>query len=178
MNKATTSVQRLCRSALLLAVLITVQYVTKPFGQLITGSCVNTVLALSAIMFGAWVAVPVAIISPFIAFLLGIGPAILLLAPLIAVGNLCYVLVCSYLIGKLSKSLIYKELCIAAASVVKFGVLYLGAVKLIIPLLANNGIKNPALSVMFSWPQLVTALIGGTLAVVISALIGKANKQG
>lgn len=177
MNKSSSNVQRICRSALLLAVLVTVQYVTKPFGQIITGSCVNTVLALSAIMFGGWVAVPVAIISPFVAFLLGIGPAILLIVPLIALGNLCQVLVCSFLAKRLGKSLVQKELSIAAAAVVKFVVLYIGVVKLMVPVLANMGIKNPALSVMFSWPQLVTALIGGTLAVIISELLKKAIKN-
>lgn len=172
MNKK-TNIRRICRSALLIAVLITVQYITKPFGQIVTGSCVNTVLALAAIMFGGWVAVPVALISPFVAFLLGIGPAVLLIVPLIALGNLCQVLVCSFLVKHLGRSLVYREASIAVAAVAKFAVLYLGIVKLMVPLLASMDINNPALSVMFSWPQLITALIGGTLAVIISELLKK-----
>ena len=44
------------RTGVLLALLVTLQYLTKPFGQLVTGSFVNAVLAVSALFGGLGVA--------------------------------------------------------------------------------------------------------------------------
>ena len=49
MNK---KVQWIVRTGVLLAVLIALQALTKPLGQLVTGSCVNAVLALSVTLCG------------------------------------------------------------------------------------------------------------------------------
>ena len=57
----------------MLVVLVVLQSVTKPAGQLVTGSCVNLVLAVAAVIGGLWCGVTVAAVSPFFAYLLGIG---------------------------------------------------------------------------------------------------------
>lgn len=65
----------IARTAVCLALLIAIQFLTKSLGQLVTGSCVNLVLAIAALIGGVWSGVTVAVISPFCAYLLGIGPA-------------------------------------------------------------------------------------------------------
>ena len=62
----------LTETAMLIALLIVLQAVTKSWGQIVTGSFVNTVLALSVLTVGLWSGVTVAALSPFFAFMLGI----------------------------------------------------------------------------------------------------------
>ena len=89
------------RTAILIALLIALQAATRPLGnQFVTGSCVNLVLAVAAMLCGVWSGVIVAIVSPFFAYFLGISPQ-LWLAPAIACGNAVYVV----LIALLSKKI-------------------------------------------------------------------------
>ena len=69
MNKR---VRWIARTGVLLAVLIALQAATKPLGQLVTGSCVNAVLTLSVTLCGIGCGAVVALVSPLLAFLLGI----------------------------------------------------------------------------------------------------------
>ena len=39
-------------TAVMLALLVTLQWATKPLGQLVTGSCVNAVLAVTVLLSG------------------------------------------------------------------------------------------------------------------------------
>ena len=74
----------IAETAMLTALLLVLQFVTKPLGQLVTGSCVYAVLAVSASAAGPWSGLAVAIISPLFAFILGIGPQLFPLTPAIA----------------------------------------------------------------------------------------------
>ena len=47
MNK---KVRWITETAVLLALLIVLQWITKPFSQIVTGSCVNAVLAVTVLM--------------------------------------------------------------------------------------------------------------------------------
>lgn len=167
----------LVRTALMIALLVAVQAATASMGQMVTGSCVNLILAVSALMVGGWGAPAVALVSPFCAFLLGIGPALIQLVPCIALGNLCFVLALQVLVKRFS----FTGCSIAAvvlAAAGKFAVLFLLIVKAVLPLLGLPEARVAAMSAMFSWPQLVTALIGGLLAVVVVApLLKKAVKS-
>ena len=78
------------RTAVCLALLLVLQVATKSLGQFVTGSCVNLVLAMAALTGGVWSGVIVAVISPFCAYALGIGPAFLLFVPCVALGNAVY----------------------------------------------------------------------------------------
>ena len=71
-----TKARYLTETAVLTALLIVLQAVTKPAGQYVTGACVNAVLAVSALVVGLWSGVTVAVLSPVFAFLLGIGPQV------------------------------------------------------------------------------------------------------
>ena len=167
-------------TAVMLALLVALQAVTKPMGQLVTGSCVNTILAVTVLVAGISSGVTVALISPVLAFLLGIAPQILTV-PAIMVGNTVYVVLLHVICGGEGKFLrrIVAWLVAAAA---KFAALYAIVVWLICgvfsdALLAAGTLKEPmlkALPATFSWPQLVTALIGGAVAMLIVPALRKA----
>ena len=95
MNK---KIRWITETALMLALLVSLQAITKPLGQLVTGSCVNAILAVSVLVGGLSCGLTVALISPVLAFLLGIAPQILTV-PAIMVGNSVYVLMLSLLAG-------------------------------------------------------------------------------
>lgn len=160
------------RTAILIALLIALQAATRPLGnQFVTGSCVNLVLAVAAMLCGIWSGVIVALVSPFFAYFLGISPQ-LWLAPAIACGNAVYVVVIALLSKKLSNSA-GGAIGVVAAAVCKFVTLYLVVVKLFIPM----GNLPAKVAAQFSWPQLVTALIGGFITLAIVPTIKKALKD-
>ena len=76
-------------TAIMLALLVTLQALTKGFGQLVTGSFVNVVLAVSVLVGGWSIGLTVALISPVLAFLLNIAP-MALTVPAIMAGNAVY----------------------------------------------------------------------------------------
>ena len=167
-------------TAIMLALLVSLQALTKGFGQLVTGSCVNAILAITVLVGGLGSGITVALVSPVLAFLLGIAPQILTV-PAIMVGNTVYV-VLLYVIAGNSKSIVRKVIAWVAAAVAKFAALYAIVVGLICGvlsegLLAAGTLKEPmlkALPATFSWPQLITALIGGAVALLIVPVLRKA----
>lgn len=168
-------------TAIMLALLVTLQTLTKPMGQLVTGSCVNTVLAVAALVGGLSCGLTVALISPVLAFLLGIAPQILTV-PAIMAGNTVFVLLLSLLADPTGKKIGKQVVAWIVAAVAKFAALYAIVVLLICgvlseSLLASGVMKAPMLTALpatFSWPQLVTALIGGGVALVIVPVLRKA----
>ena len=168
-------------TAVMLALLVTLQALTKPMGQLVTGSCVNTVLAVSALVGGLSCGLVVALISPMLAYLLGIAPQILTV-PAIMVGNCVFVILLSLLADKSGKNIAKQVIAWIAAAAAKFAALYAIVVGLICgvlseSLLAAGTLKAPmlkALPATFSWPQLITALIGGAIALIITPVLRKA----
>ena len=178
MNK---KIRWITETAVMLALLVSLQALTKPMGQLVTGSCVNAVLAVSALVGGLGCGVTVALISPVLAFLLGIAPQVLT-DPAIMVGNSVFVILLALLADKTGKNALKQIVAWIAAAVAKFAALYAIVVLLICgvlseSLLAAGVMKAPmlkALPATFSWPQLFTALIGGAVALVIVPVLRKA----
>lgn len=178
MNK---KVRWITETAIMLALLVALQALTKGFGQFVTGSCVNAVLAVAVLVGGLWSGVTIAVISPVLAFLLGIAPQVLVV-PAIMVGNVVFVVMLHFLAGKAEAALGQRAAAWLLAAVAKFAALYLIVVKIICgvmapSLLAAGTLKEPmlkALPATFSWPQLVTALIGGGVALLIVPVIRKA----
>lgn len=164
----------LTRTAALLALLIALQAGTKPFGQLVTGSCVNCVLALAALLVGLSSGAVVALLSPFFAFLLGVGPQLFPIVPAIAVGNLTLVLLLYLLCGRKDAAPLRSVLGWLLASAGKALTLYLLIVQLLCRVLALKPKQITLFTAMFSWPQLVTALIGSGLALLLSVVLKKA----
>lgn len=164
----------IAETAMLTALLLVLQFVTKPLGQLVTGSCVNAVLAVSAIAAGLWSGLAVAIISPVFAFILGIGPQLFPLTPAIAAGNCALVLLLCALYR--DNSLFHRGTAWLCASAAKFAVLYLLIVQVLCKVLDLKEKQIATFTTMFSWPQLITALIGCGLALLIVPRIKRAKK--
>lgn len=173
------------QTAVLLALLITLQALTKPAGQLVTGSCVNCVLAMAALIGGVYSGITVGVISPVLAYLLGIAPQPLTV-PAIMVANAAYVALLYFFAGRGRKGILPALLGWLSAAVAKFISLY-GMVGWLLcrvlaePLLSSGLMKEPmlkALPATFSWPQLITALVGGAVALLVAPAVGKALNKG
>lgn len=171
-------------TAVMLALLIALQQLTKPFGQLFTGSCVNVVLAVAALVGGLYCGLTIAVISPILAYLLGIAPQALTV-PAIMVGNGVYVALLYLLADRSGKELWKQPIAGIVASFAKFGVLHLIVCEIFCGvmaerLLASGALKAPMLTklpAMFSWPQLFTALMGSTIALLVAPLLRKALRK-
>jgi len=179
-------IHRITETALMLALLISLQALTKGFGQLVTGSCVNAILAISVLLCGPGCGLTLSFLSPVLAFLLGIAPNFITVLP-IMLGNCCYVLVLHLLLKNGRKPVWKLPVALGLASVCKAAVLYLLVVKIIcgaasglllgktlgkIVILAPPMLE--LLPAMFSLPQLLTALMGGTAALIITPVLEKA----
>lgn len=189
--KINRNVRWITQTAVMLALLICLQWVgsmipDQMIKQLVTGSCVNAVLAVTVLMSGMSSGITVAVISPVCAFLFGIAPNFITVVP-IMVGNVLYVVLLKLIIGKSLKPVWKQVVALAVASVVKFAVLYLLVVVLICGVAADAllgkkvgdivVLAKPMLTMlptMFAWPQLATAAIGGTLALLITPVLRKA----
>lgn len=173
------SLSLITRTAILLALTVLFQSlrVLMPFmpaniSQYVIGSLVNLCLIVAAVVVGIRGGCVIAVVAPLIAFFQGFTPSPILVAP-IALGNLVLVVVVALLYDKNQLT------ALAAGAVLKFVTLYLGVVRIVVPLLlpdVNEKIKA-VLSVQFSWPQLITASIGGILAVIILPVLKKTIKQ-
>lgn len=180
--KIRSRVRWITRTAVLAALLIALQWITSGTqafaGQYITGTLVNCVLAVAALFGGIWSGVTVAIASPFFAFMLGIGPKLIQIVPCIALGNTVFVVLLS-LLRTHKRSAVLQAVCLTAAAAAKFLTLYITVVKVLIPVM-GDGLKAPQIqtfTAMFSWPQLVTALLGGMLALLVLPVLRKAFKK-
>ena len=181
MNK---KIRWITETAVMLALLVSLQAITKPLGQLVTGSCVNAVLAITVLVAGLYSGITVAIISPVLAYLLGIAPQILTV-PAIMVGNTVYVVLLCLIAGKHSRNIVRQVAAWAVAAFAKFAALYAIVVWLICGVFAESllkagTLKTPMLKMLpatFSWPQLFTALIGGAVALLIIPVLRKALKR-
>lgn len=165
------------RTAAMLALLIALQWITKPLGQLVTGSCVNAILAITVRSCGMGSGVTVALLSPLFAFGLGIAPNVVAV-PVIMMGNTAYVAILRVLSGK---GMIRNAGAVVAAALAKFGIMYLLIGQVVCGLLADallssGFLKEPmlrALPATFSWPQLVTALIGGLISLAVIPILAE-----
>lgn len=169
------------QTAVMLALLVALQALSKPLGQLVTGSFVNAVLTVTVLLAGLSSGITVALVSPVLAYFLGIAPQILTV-PAIMAGNTVFVTLLYFLACKDSKKIVRQIVAWICAAVAKFATLYAIVVWLICgvfaqKLMASGMLKAPMLKVLpatFSWPQLVTALIGGGVALLIVPVVRKA----
>lgn len=175
MNKKTLW---LTRTAMLIALLLVLQSVTKGGGQYVTGSCVNAVLAVAALVAGIGSAAVVALVSPFAALFLKITPLPLPIVPAIALGNLVYVTILWVILKKHKLMSVSGVVAWIVAAVCKFLTLYLVVVKLLCNLLTLKPQQVTMFTAMFSWPQLVTALVGGGAALLIATALRRVHNVG
>ncbi|MCL1895774.1 MAG: hypothetical protein FWG03_04420 [Clostridiales bacterium] len=177
------------RTAIFTALLLMGQFATAPLGnQYVTGSIVNMVLIVSVLVCGMATGITVAVVSPVCAILLGLGPAAAfpLLLPFIMAGNIVFVLAWfafsrfgrwrnTQPAGQGYRILFYATPALAALA--KFLALYTGVVLVAVPyVLGLAEGQSAVVSLMFSYPQLITAAIGGALALAVMPPLRKALK--
>ena len=173
MNKI--DVKFITKTAMLIALAVVFQFVGKAFpaGQFLTGPLINTCLIVAVGMVGVWSGVTVAILSPVIALATGMNPNILF-APFIALANIVFVVIFAMFIGKERRTeLAVKPVVgIIVGSLLKFLVLFLG-ITILLP--ALNVTVAPAFIFAFGYPQIITALIGGTVGLVVLVILNKSG---
>ena len=88
--------------------------------------------------------------------------------PAVALGNAVLVLLWVLIAGAKEASLSRRLMALVTAAVAKFLTLYLVIVKWLVPMVLTLNEKQTAvLSASFSFPQLITAAIGGVLALMV-----------
>lgn len=175
MNK---KVDFVVRTAILLALAVLFQSlrlflpIPSLVDQYVIGSLVNFCLIVAAITVGVEGGLMVAILTPVVAFLQSVLPNPVMV-PFVALGNAALVVLVALLYRK------NKYLALAAGAMCKFLVLYIMVVHVAIPLFMPD-MPLPAkelLTLKFSWPQLVTASVGGMLALMVLPVLEKALKR-
>ena len=178
-----TKILWITRTAVLIALTVVLQAATIQLGaglgpgsQYLTGSVVNLMLIISVMTCGLPTGLTVGVFTPIIPTLLGFGP-VWPIVPFIAAGNMALVTVWHFIGNRviISKYVAYGIALIAGAAA-KFFVLYIGIVRIAIPYILGLPEGN-LLSIMFSYPQLITASIGGVCAVILLPPLLKAVKQ-
>ena len=166
----------IAQTGVMLALLIGVQFTTRSLSQFITGSLVNLILLVSLFVIGIASGITVAVLSPVLAFTVGMGPMFVQIVPFVAAGNAVFVIAAyftrNYIARKTLKDTFFTALGLITAGAAKTLFLWAGLVKIALPLIP--GIKEKQITVIsaaFSWPQMVTALIGGALAMIITPLL-------
>lgn len=164
----------LTRTAILLALTVAVQMagraIPAPANSFIVGPLVNACILISTAFVGLAGGIIISVLAPFTSLINNhapIAPVLLLFAPLIAVGNSILALFFHYLKNK------SQVMGILLGAVVKFGFLF-GAIRVFVEL--KGDIKPPMannLITLFSIPQLITALLGGVIAIVVVKALKK-----
>lgn len=166
----------LTRTAIFIALLVVLQAATAAAGStVVTGSVVNMLLIVSVMTCGILSGISVAVISPVMAKLIGIGP-LWGLIPFIVAGNITLVCIWYFISNRRwGHTCTANIAALTIAAIAKFLVLYVGIVQIAVPLLLGlAGPQAAAVSNMFSIPQLVTALLGGAAALLILPPLKKA----
>ena len=171
------------RTAVLIALTVVLQFITiqvaaglGPGAQFVTGSVVNLMLILSVMTCGLPTGLTVSIFTPILPTVLGFGP-MWPIVPFIAAGNMALVTVWHFIGNrKIVNTYVSYGIAMVTGAVVKFLVLYFGVVQIAIPYILGLPVGN-VLSIMFSYPQLITAAIGGVCAILLLPTLLKAIKQ-
>lgn len=168
MNNNSDKIKFITRTALLLALVVAVQMAGRllPNNNFIVGPLVNACLLVSTALAGVWSGIIISVVSPFSSLINNHAPvaaALLPFAPFVAAGNAIFVL-SFYLLRKKSAAA-----GIGIGAVLKFAFLYF-AIRLFLRMFEFSKFAK-VLTALFSWPQLITALLGGVIALaVIKAL--------
>lgn len=167
-------VKLMTRTAIILALTIVFQTMGRyiplgPNSNFIVGPLVNACLLIAAATVGLWGGAVIAVAAPLTSILTTHSPIVAFLlpfSPVVAAGNFVLVL-CFYLLMKKNKIA-----GIIAGSILKFALLYAG-VYLFLSFIKIAPKLATTVYFLFGWPQLVTALIGGAVALIVIKALGK-----
>ncbi|MBN1572813.1 MAG: ECF transporter S component [Deltaproteobacteria bacterium] len=158
----------IARTAILLALTAAIQiagrYFTSflgPMNMFIVGTLVNACLLISVEYAGIKGASVIAFVTPFTAVLTG-APVPIPFLPFIGIGNFILVLV-FYLL----KRRIYG---IGVGAILKFSFLF-ASVAIFLKMTSLPAKLVGALYFAFSWPQIVTALLGGVVYLAVTRVL-------
>jgi len=161
-------------TAIFIALLVTTQHVTAAMSQFVTGSIVNFILVAATILVGVSSGIVIGVISPILAFLIIGRPLFPMIVPFIMLGNVVQVITVYVIARKVFDKInwvAYTRMgaAVIVSSVLKFVVVWVGVVHIALPFLIPQALPPQVamMSTMFSWPQLVTALIGSTTAMAV-----------
>jgi len=165
------------RTAVLIALTVALQALTLQLSnQIITGSIVNLMLIIAVMTCGLPTGLTVSVFTPVLPTLLGFGPPLPLI-PFIAAGNMALVTVWHFIGNReIINTAFSYGIALVTGAFAKFLVLYFGIVQIAIPYILGLPSGN-ALSLMFSYPQLVTAATGGVCALILLPPLLKGIKQ-
>lgn len=131
--------------------------------QAVTGSVVNATLFLGVLLTGVQGAVFVAIFPSLIALSSGLLPPVLApMVPFIIMGNVILIFTFDHFKNHFLRAVL-------VSSFLKFVFLYSSSI-LVVDLIAKEAIASNA-ALMMSWPQLLTALLGGLIAGCVSGVL-------
>jgi riboflavin transporter len=169
------NLRKLIRASMLLAIAIVFQIIgrnTPQVSQFLVGPVVNAILILTAVVCGIQWGVGVGIITPILAWLVGqLAAPMAPFIPFIMAGNLLYV-VCFGILNKYIKYGSY--LGVGLGSLIKFAFLSISASKLVSIFSINIPSKVASkLIIAMGVPQLITAVIGGILALIFINILSK-----
>lgn len=174
--------KRIAFGAAFTALILLFQLASSFFGsQLLTGSLVNMVLAVSALRLDFRSTACVCMISPAIAFMLGIGPKIPLFIPFIMAANIVFALCIYYAEDCDLKGLLKQEysrliLWGFAGAVFKCLMLFLSFRAIIPFFIALNDRQSSAAGAMFSMTAFAACLAGFALALILRKFIPSLRK--
>ena len=165
------------KSRLVILLTITVILEMLGFPSPITGTLVNLMLIFTTLVLNPLAGIFLGVLTPMIALIRGQLPAVLYpLVPAIIIGNIIYVTIFSFYRKRyFADTLLFHSfwlwLSIIAGSFLKFLWLYFSVTK-IFPLLFSKTISDKIIAVL-TFPQLLTAISGGILAVIFYQLLQK-----
>ncbi|MFA5235576.1 MAG: ECF transporter S component [Bacilli bacterium] len=172
-DKHSGAIRRITLTGILLALLIGGQVllglISAPLSQYVVGSWVNLIIGITALTIGWPYALAVSLISPFIAFMLAIAPPFIEFTPFIALGNGLFALTMHFIHKvKLPNRfrIAWGLMAVTIAAGLKTALLYTTIVLLIMPTMNLLPAQSAAFTAVFSVNQLLTALIGGALAIL------------
>ncbi|QAA35140.1 ECF transporter S component [Clostridium manihotivorum] len=164
----------LSKSALLLAIAIAFQLIGRTIpeiNQFLVGPIINAVLLLSVYICGVKWGVLTAALTPILAWVVGqLAAPMAPFIPFIIIGNIIYVI----LFGSVREKIYGIYIGIILGSFVKFLFLSLSASHLV--KLLKLGIPTKVLDKLvlsMGVPQLITALAGGIIAMVLIQILSK-----
>jgi len=141
------------------AVLIPAIFAHTPQNQFIVGPIVNAILFWVALRVGLTNALFIAVIPSLIALFRGLlPPTAAAVVPFIILGNCAMIVAFTYIKTNL-------WIRVAASSIIKSLIIFLPVL-----LILNS---SPLVTFMMSWPQLVTAFIGGFAVIKLNKFISR-----
>ncbi len=164
------------RTAILLAIAILFQFIGQyipTYNNFIVGPIVNAVLLIATEITGLFSGIIIAIIAPLVSAITNksaMAPIILAFSPFIMTGNILLVL------GYALLKKVNRIVALGTGAVVKFAFLY-GAIVLFTSFMKLNAKVALTLTGLFSWPQLLTAVVGGCIALAVIPALKRVVKD-